>query len=88
MGASVGQNGQNISAGDYVKIPYSAISGATAGNQASYIGVCLVAGGNNISGVYLTSAGTLTSFSNIAANQCLQLGQAAGPANAGAVVGQ
>lgn len=81
---AIGADGQRITVGDYVKIPYSQISGATVGNQTSYIGVCLSDGGSgNISGVYLTSTGTTSPFAGVAGNQCFQLGQASGPANQG-----
>lgn len=79
-GSSIGQGGHIISAGDYVKIPYAQI-GTAVGAQTSYIGVCLIAGGNAISGVYLTSAGSILPFANIPSNQCQQLGQASSPGN-------
>lgn len=80
-GASIGADGQTITAGDYVKIPYSQITSATAGNQANYIGVCLVSGGPLIAGVYFLSTGASVPFSAVSANQCFQMGQAAGPGN-------
>ena len=86
-GSSIGLNGQNINVGDYVKLPTTAL-GATAGSEGSYIGVVLAAGGNTIAGVYLTSQGTLTSFSNVQSSLCQQLGQASGPGNASFVGGQ